>query len=201
MDCSTPGISVRHQLPKLAINLVSPFNHLILCHPLLLPSIFPSIRVLSNESGLHIRWSKYQSFSFSISPSNEYSELISSRIDWFHLFAVQGALQHHKSLLQYHSSEASILRRSASFMVQLSHPHMTTGKTIVLTRQIFISKVMSLLLICYRFVIALLPRSKQLLISCLQSPSAVIWEPKKIKSFIVSNFSSSICQEMMDWML
>ena len=133
-------------LKLMSIELVMPSNHLILCHQLLLlPSIFPSIRVLSNESGLHIRWPKYQSFSFSISPSNEYSELISSRIDWFHLFAVQGALQHHKSLLQYHSSEASVLRCSASFMVQLSHPHMTTGKTIVSTRQIFISKVMSLL--------------------------------------------------------
>ena len=141
MDCSTPGISVHHQLPKLAIDLVIPSNHLIPCHPLLLPSIFPSNRVLSNESGLHIRWSKYWSFSFSISPSNEHSELISSRIDWFHLFAVQEALQHHKSLPQHHSSEASILWCSASFMVQLSHPHMTTGKTIVLTGQTFISNV------------------------------------------------------------
>ena len=135
MDCSTPGISVRHQLPKLAVESVMPSNLLVLCHPLLLPSIFPSIRLFSNESGLHIRWSKYWSFSFSISPSNEYSGLISLRIDLFDLLAVQGTL---KSLLQNHSSKASILRRSAFFMVQLSYPYMTTGKTIALTRWIFV---------------------------------------------------------------
>ena len=137
MDCSTPGITVRHQLPKLAIDLVIPSNHLIPCHPLLLPSIFPSNRVLSNESGLHIRWSKYWSFSFSISPSNEHAGLISFKIEWFDL-AVQRTL---KSFLQYHSSKTSVLSLLAFFMVQLSHPHMTTGKTIVLTRQTFISNV------------------------------------------------------------
>ena len=145
MDCSTPGIPVHHQLPELAIELVIPSDHLILPSPLLLPSIFPSIRVFSTESRLHIRCPKYWSFSVHISPSNEYSELISSRVDWFHLLALQGTLQHHKSLLQHHSSEASILQRSALFMVQLSRPDMTTGKTIALTRQTFVSKVMSLL--------------------------------------------------------
>ena len=130
----------------MTIELVMPFNHLILCCPLLLlPSIFPSIRVFSSESVLHIRWPKYCSFSFSISPSNEYSGFISFRIDWLDLLAVQGTL---KSLLQHHSSEASILRCSAFLMVQLSHPYMTTGKTIVLTRQTFVSKVMSCFLIC-----------------------------------------------------
>ena len=145
MDCSTPGIPVHHQLPELVIELVIPSDDLILPSPLLLPSIFPSIRVFSNKSRLHIRCPKYWSFSFHISPSNEYSELISSRVDWFHLLALQGTLQDHKSLLQHHSSEASILRCSALFMVQLSHPHMTTGKTIALTRQTFVSKAMSLL--------------------------------------------------------
>ena len=145
MDCSTPGIPVHHQLPELAIELVIPSDHLILPSPLLLPSIFPRIRVFSNESRLHIRCPKYWSFGFHISPSNEYSELISSRVDWFHLLALQGTLQHHKSLLQHHSSEASILQRSALFMVQLSHPDMTTGKTIALTTQTFVSKLMSLL--------------------------------------------------------
>ena len=158
-----------------------PSNHLILCYPLLLlPSIFPSIRVFSNESGLHIRWPKYWSFSFSISPSNEYSGLISFRIDWLDLLAVQGTL---KSLLQYHSSKASILQSSAFFIVQLLHPYMTTGKTIALTRQTFVSKVMSLLFkMLSRLVITFLPRSKHLLISWLQSPSAVILEPQKIVS-------------------
>ena len=153
-----------------------PSNHLILCCPvLLLPSIFPSIRVFPNESALHIKWPKY-SFSFSISPSNEYSGLISFRIDWLDLLAVQGTL---KSLLQHHSSKASILWLSALFIVQLSHPYMTTGKTIALTRWIFVSKVMSLFFnLLSRFVIAFLPRSKHLLISWLQSPSAVILEPK-----------------------
>ena len=151
----------------------------ILCRPLLLlPSIFPSIRVFSNGSTLCIRWPKYWSFSFSISPSNEYSGLISFRMDWLDLLAIQGTL---KSLLQHHSSKASVLRCSTFFMVQLSHPYMTTGKTIALTRWTFIDKVMSLLLnIQSRFVITFHPRSKCLLISWLHSPSAVILEPKKI---------------------
>ena len=174
-----------------------PSYHLILCHPLLLlPSIFPNIRVFSNESALCIRWPQYWSFSFSISPSNEYSGLISFRIDWFDLLEVQGTLT---SLLQHHSSKASILWHLAFFMVQLSHPYMTTGKTIVLTRWTFISKVMSLLFnILSRFVIAFLPKSKHLLISWLQSPSSVILEPKKMKSVIVSIFSPSTCHEVMD---
>ena len=140
-----------------------PSNHLILCHSLLLlPSILPSIRVFSNESVLHIRWPKYCSFSFSISPSNEYSGLISFSVDWFDLLAVQGTL---KSLLQHHTSKASILQHSAFFLVQLSHPHRTTGKTIALTRWTFVSKVMSLLFnMLSRFVIAFLPRSKRLFI-------------------------------------
>ena len=152
-----------------------PSNHVILCHPLLLlPSIFLSIRVFSNDSVLHIRWPKYWSFSFSISPSNEYSG-----VDWLDLLAVQGTL---KSLLQHHSSKAAILRRSAFFTVQLSHPYMTTGKTIVLTRQTFVGKVTSLLFNKQsRLVIAFLPRSKRLLISWLQSPSAVILQnPPKL---------------------
>ena len=159
-----------------------PSNHLILCHPLLPPSIFPSIRewVSSNESVLHIRWPKYWSFSFSISPSNESSGLVSFRMAWLDLLAIQGTL---KSLLQHHSSKASILQRSVFFIVQLSHPHMTTGKNIALTRQAFVSKVMSLLFnMPSRLVIAFLPRSKHLLISWLQSTSAVILEPQKIKS-------------------
>ena len=178
------GFLVHHQLMDLlklmSAQLVMPSNHLILCrHLLLLPSIFPSLRVLSNESVLCIRWPKYWSFSFSISPSNEYSGLISLRIDWFDLLAVQGTL---KSLLQHHSSKASILRRSAFFIVQLSHPYLTTGKTIALTRQTFVGKVMSLLFnMLSRLVIAFLPRSKCLLISWLQSPSAVILEPPKNK--------------------
>ena len=153
-----------------------PSNHLILCHPLLLPSIFSSIRVFSNESVLCIWWPKYWSFSFSISPSNEYSGLISFRIDWLDLLVVQGIL---KSLLQHHSSNASILQCSAFFMVQLSHPYMTTGKTIALTRQSFVRKVISLLFnMLSRLVITFFPRSKHLLISWLQSPSAVILEPQ-----------------------
>ena len=157
-----------------------PSNHLILCHPLLLlPSVFPSIRVFSNEFILCIRWPKYWSFSFSISPSNEYSGLISFRIDWLDLFAVQGTL---KSLLQHHSSKASILPCSTFFMVQLSHPYMTTGKNIALTTWIFISKIMSLLFnILPRFDIAFFLRSKHLLISWLQSPSVVILEPPQNK--------------------
>ena len=158
-------------------------NHLILCLSLLLPSIIPSIRVFSNESVLHIRWPKYWSFSFTISPSNEYSGLITFRMDWFDFLAVQGTL---KSLLWHHSSKASILLCSAFFMVQLSHACMTTGKTIALTRWIFVGKVMSLLFsILFRFVITFLPGSKHLLISWLQSPSAVILEPPKIKSITV----------------
>ena len=152
-----------------------PSNNLILCRPLLfLPSIFPSIRVSSNESVLHIRWPKYWHFSFSISPSNEYSGLISFRMDWLDLLAVQGTL---KSLLQHHSSKESILWHSTFLIVQLSHPHMTTGKTIALTRWIFVGKVMSLLFnMLSRLVITFLPRSKHLLISRLQSPTAVILE-------------------------
>ena len=159
-----------------------PSSHwcLILCRPLLLlPLIFPSIKVFSNKSVLRIRWPKYWSFSFSISPSNEYSGLISFRIDCFDLLAVQGPL---KSLLQHHNSKASILQCSAFFTVQLSHPYMTTGKTIALIRRTLVSKVMSLLLnVLSRLVITFLPRSKHLLISWLQSPSAMIWEPKKNK--------------------
>ena len=183
MDCSTPGFPVHHQLPELTQTYVHQGGHaiqyLILCHPLLLPpSIFPSIRVFSNEPVLRIRWPKYWSFSFNISPFNEYSGLISFRMDWLDLLEVQRTF---KSLLQHHSSKASILQCSAFFIVQLSHPHMTIGKTIGLTRQTFVNKVMSLLLnLLSRLVIAFLPRSKHLLISWLQSPSAVILEPKKI---------------------
>ena len=156
-----------------------PSSHLILCHPLLLlPLILPSIRVFSNESTLHMRWPKYWSFNFSIIPSNEHPGLVSFRMDWLDLLAVQGTL---KSLLQHHSSKASILQRSAFFVVQLSHPYMTTGKTIALTRRTFVGKVMSLLLnMLSRLVITFLPRSKRLLISWLQSPSAVM-EPQKNK--------------------
>ena len=170
----------------MSIESVMPSNHLIFCRPLLLPpSIFPIIKIFSNESVLRIRWPQYWSFSFNISPSNEYSGLISFRIDWFDLLAVQGTL---KSLLQ-HSSKASILLCSAFFMVQLSHPHMTTGKTKVLTSRTFVSKVMSLLFnMLSRLVITFLPRSKRLLISWLQLPSAVILEAKKIKSATVSHY-------------
>ena len=157
----------------MSIALVMPSNHLILCHPLLLlPSIFPSIRVFSNELVLRVRWPKYWNFNFSFSPSNEYSGLISFRIDWLDLFAVQGTL---KSLLQHHSSKALILQRSAFFTVQLSHPYMTTGRTTALTRWTFVGKVMCLLFnMLSRLVIAFFPRSKQLLISWLQSSSAVL---------------------------
>ena len=160
---------------------VKPSNHFILCRPLLLlPSVFPSIRVFSNELAFCIRWPNYWSFSFSISPSSEYSGLIPFRMDWLDLLAVQGTL---KSLLQHHSSKASVLQCSAFFMVWLSHPYMTTGKTIALTIQTFVGKIMSLLFnTLSRFVIAFLPRSKHLLISWLQLPSAVTLEPKKIKS-------------------
>ena len=161
-----------------------PSSHLILCRPLLLPPIPPSIRVFSNESTLRMRWSKYWNFSFSISPSNEHPGLISFRMDWLDFLAVQGTL---KSLLQHHSSKASIPRCSAFFTVQVSHPYMTTGKNIVLTSWNFIGKVMSLLFnMLSRLVITFLPRNKRLLISWLQSPSAVILEPRKIKSTTVS---------------
>ena len=165
----------RSLLKLMSIELM-PSNHLILCHPLLLlPLIFPSIRVFSNESTLHMRWSKSWSFSFCFSPSNEHPGLISIRMDWLDHLAVQGTL---KSLLQHHSSKASILLCSAFFMVQFSHPYMTTGKTIALTRQTFVGKVTSLLFnLLSRLVITFLPRSKRLLISWLQSPSAVILEP------------------------
>ena len=180
----------------MSIELVMPSNHLILCHPLLLlPSVFPSIKVFSNESVLRTRWSKCWSLSFSISPFNKYSGLISFRMDWLDLLAVQGTL---KSLLQHHGSKASILRCSAFYMDQLSHPYMTTGKSIALTRRTFVGKVMSLLFnMLFRFVIAFLPMSKHLLISWLQSPSAVILEPKKIKCLTVSIVSPSICHEVM----
>ena len=176
------------------IESVMPSNHLILCHPLLLlPSIFPSKRVFSNESVLYIRWPKC--WSFSISPSNEHSGPISFRMNWLDRLAVQGTL---KSLLQYHTSKASILQHSAFFMVQLSHPYMTTGKTIALTRWTFVGKVMCLFFnMLSSFVIAFLPRSKRLLIPWLQSPSAVILEPRKIKSVTVSIVSLSICHEVM----
>ena len=170
-----------------------PSNHLILCCPLLLlTSIFPSIRVFSNESALRIRWPKYWSFSFSISPSNEHPGLISFRMDWLDLLEVQGTL---KSLLQYRSSKASIILHSAFFIVQFSHPYMTT---IALTRWTFVGKVMSLLLnMLSRLVITFLPRSKHFLISWLQLPSAVILEPRKIKSDTVSTVSPSISHDMM----
>ena len=169
-----------------------PSSHLIFCHPLLLSPILPSIRVFSNESILCMRWPKYWSFSFSISPSNEHPGLFSFRMDWLDLFADP------QSLLQHHSLKASIILHSAFFIVQLSHPHMTTGKTIALTRWIFVGKIMSLLFnMQSRLVITFLPRSKRLLISCLQSPSGVILEPPKIKSATVFTVSPSICHEVM----
>ena len=174
-----------------------PSNHLILCHLLLLlASIFPSIGVFSSESVLCIRWPEYWSFIFSISPSNEYSGLLSFRIDSFDLLAVQVTC---KSLPQHHSSKISVLQLLDFFMVQLSHPYMTTGKTIALTRQTFTGKAMSLLFnMLSRFAIAFLPRNKHLLISWLQSPSAVIFQPKKIKSVTMSTVSPFICHEVMD---
>ena len=184
-----PGFAIHHQHLELAQTHVHHVSDAIQpshpCHPLLLlPSIFPSIRIFSNESILHIRWPKYRSFSFSISPSNEYSRLISFRIGWFDLTAVQETL---KSLLQHHSSKASILWCSVFIMVQLSHPHVTTGETVDLTRRTFVDKVMSLLFnMLTRLVVAFLSRSKCLFISWLQSPFAVILEPKKIKSVTVS---------------
>ena len=184
MDCSTPlhslSITNSQSLLKLMPHQVSDAIQPFCCPLLLPPSIFPSIRVFSNESALHMRWPKYWSFSFNISPSNEYSGLISFSFDWLYLLAVQWTL---KSLLQHHSSKASILWCSAFFIVQLSHPHTTTGKTIALTRWTFVGKVMSLLFnMLSRLVITFLPRSSHLLISWMQSPAAVIFEPKKIKS-------------------
>ena len=199
MNCSTPGLPVHHQLPEslklTSIKLVMPSSHLILCCPLLLLlPIPPSIRVFSNESALHMRWAKYWSFSFSIIPSKEDPGLISFRMDWLDPLAVHGTL---KSLLQHHSSKASILQHSAFFTVQLSHPYMTTGKTIALTRRTLVGKVMSLLFnMLSRLVIIFLPRSKRLLISWLQSPSAVILEPPKIKSDTVSTVSPPISHEV-----
>ena len=179
----------------MSIESVTPSNHLILCHPLLLlPSIFPSFRVFSKESVLHIRWPKDWSFNFSISPSNEYSGLISFRIGWLDLLVVQGTL---KSLLQFHSSKTSILQHSAFFLVQLSHLYMTTGKTIALTIWTFVGKIISLLFnMLSRLVITFLPKSKCLLISWLQSPSAVILEPQKIKSVPDSIVSPYISHEV-----
>ena len=200
MDREAWCAAVHHQLPEFTqthvIELVMPSNRLILCHPLLLlPSVFPSIRVFSNESVLCITWPKYWSFSFSINPSNEHSGLISFRMVWLDLLAVQGTL---KSLLQHHSSKASILWCSAFFRVQLSHPYTTTGKTIALTRRTFVGKVMSLhFYMLSSLVITFLPRSKHLLISWLQSPSAVILEPPKVKFVTVSTVSPSICHEVM----
>ena len=203
-DClwPCPSLSItnsRNLLKLMSIKSVIPSNHLILCRSLLLlPSFFPSIRVFSNESLLHIRWPKCWSFSFSISPSNEYSELISFRIDWFDHLAVQGTL---KTLLQQHRSKASILWLSAFFMVPISHPYMTTGKTIALTRWTFVSKVMSLLFnMLSRLGIAFLPRSKCLLISWLQSSSAVILEPKKISLSLFPLFPHLFAMKWWDWM-
>ena len=200
-DCSTPGVPVHHQLLELAQTHVHRVGDAIQPSHLLLSPSPPAfnlsrIRVFSNESALHIRWPKYWSFSFSISPSNEYSGLISFRMDWWNLFAVQGTL---KSLLQHHNSKASMLWHSAFFIVQISHPYMTTGKAIALTRRTFVGKVMSLLFnMLSRLVIAFLPRSNHLLISWLQSPSAVILEPRQIKSATVSTVSPSISHEVME---
>ena len=186
----------RSSLRLTSIEPVMPSSHLILCRPLLpLPPIPPSIRAFSSESTLRVMWPKYWSFSFSIIPSKEIPGLISFRMDWLDLLAVQGTL---KSLLQHHNSKASILRRSASFTVQISHPYMTAGKTIALTRRTFVGKVMSLLFnMLSRLVITFLPRSKHLLISWLQSPSAAIWEPRKIKFDTVSTVSPSISHEVV----
>ena len=179
----------------IATEAMMPSNHLILCCHLLLPSVFLSIRVFSNELALHIRWPKYWSFSFSISPSNEYSGLISFRIDWFDFLAVQGTLE---GLLQHHNSKALILWCLVFLMVQLSHPYIATGKTIVLTRRTFIGQVMSFFFnMLSMFVIAFLSRNENLVISWLQSPSAVILESKKIKSVTVSIVSPSICHEVI----
>ena len=196
MDCSTPGLRLHRQLPVLklmSVESVMPSNHLMLYHPLLLlPSIFPVSGSFQMSQFFASGGQSTGSFGFSISPSNEYSRLISFRMRWLDLLAVQGTL---KTLLQHHSSKASIPRCSAFFIVLLSHPHMTTGKTIALTRWTFVGKVMSLLFNkLSRLVLPFLPRSKRLLISWLQSPSVVILEPPKIKSVTVS---PSICHEMM----
>ena len=203
---ATPWIAARQaslsitntqsSLRLMSIESVMQSSHLILCRPLLLlPPIPPSIRVFANESTLRMRWPKYWSFSFSISTSKEILGLISFRMDWLDLLAVQGTL---RSLLQQRSSKVSILWRSAFFIVQLSHPYMTTGKTIALTKRTFVGKVMSLLFnMLSRLVITFLPRSKCLLISWVQSPSAVILEPQKIKSDTVSTVSPSICHDVM----
>ena len=200
MNCSKPGLPVHHQFPESTQTHVHRVSDAIqpshpLCPLLLLPPIPPSIRVFSNESTLRVRWPKYWSFRFSIIPSKEIPGLSSFRMNWLDFLAVQGTL---KSLLQHHSSKASILRRSAFFTVQLSHPYMTTGKSIALTRWTIVCKVMSLLLnMLSRLVITFPPRSKCLLISWLQSPSAVILEPPKIKSDTISTVSPSISHEVM----
>ena len=194
MDCSMPGLPVHHQCPELTD--IQP-SHL-LSAPSPPPSVFSSIGVFSKESVLHIRWPKYWSFSFTISPFNEYSGLISFRIDWFDLLAVQRTL---KSLPPHHSSKASILQCSAFFIVQLSHPYVTTEKTIALTRQNFVGKVMPLLFnTLSRLIIAFLPRSKHLLISWLQSPFAVILEPPKIKYHMFPLFTYLFAMKWLDWM-
>ena len=202
MNHSTPGLPVHHKLPEftqlMSIKSVMPSSHLILCHPfLLLPTIPPSIRVFSNESTLHMRWPKYWSFSFSISPFNAHPRLISFRKDWLDLLAVQWILE---NLLQHHSSKASILQCSAFFSAQLSHPYMTTGKTNSLDRWNFVDKVMCLLFnMLSRLVITFLPKSKGLSISWLQSPSAVILEPPQINSDMVSTVSL-FPMKWWDWM-
>ena len=194
-EASLSIFNSRSLVKLMAMESVMTSNPLILCRPLLLPSIFPSIRVFSNESVLCIRWPKYWSFIFSIRPSNEYSGLISFRMDWLDLLAVQGTL---KGLLQHHSSKTSILRLSAFFIVQVSHTYMTTGKTIILTSWTFVGKVISLFFnILCRLVIIFPPRSKRILISWLQTPSAVILEPPKIKSDTVTTVFPSICHEVM----
>jgi len=201
MDCSMPGVlSITNSwslLKLMSIKSVMPYNHLFLCLPLLLPSVLRSIRVFSKESVLCIKWPKYWSFSFSISPSNEYSGLISFRMDWFDLLEVQGTL---KSLLQHHSSKESILWLSAFFLVQLPHPYMTMGRTIASTIWTVVRKVMSLLFnMLSKLVIAFLPRNKHLLISWLQSLSAVILEPKKSLS-LFPLFPHLFAMKWWDWM-
>ena len=192
MNRSMPGLPVHHHLPEFTQThghqVSDTCNHLILCHPILrLPLFFPNIRIFLNELAFHIKWPKYWSLSFSISPSNEHHELISFRMDWLDLLAVQGTW---KSLLQYHSSKASVLWCSAFFTVQLSHPYMTTGKTIALTTQTFVGKVISLLFnMLSRLVIAFLLKSKRVLILLQESPSAVILEPKKINSVTVMSLT------------
>ena len=202
MDCNMLGFPVLHHLLEIAqvhvhwLGYAIQPSHPLSSHPLLLlSSIFPSIRVFSNQSVLRSRWPKYWRFSFSVSPSNEYSGLISFRMDWLDLLAVQGTL---KSLLQHHNSKASILCQSALFMVQLSQPYMTNGKTVALSGRTFVGKVMSLLFyMLSRLVIAFLPRSQRLLMSCLQSLSAVILETKKLNSVSASTFPPSICHKVM----